>query len=163
MTGSAKEGVLYMSANEKQVGGKHYKSGYEHWDLAVAIPLGYLEGTTTKYISRWRKKGGMQDLEKALHYLDKLIEVTFYNVNRVLGRLEIKVEVNRFAHINNLSILEEEYIFMLCTYETRIDLETARLTLLDMIEGEELRRNSLIRPEPNYPGTPEDGGHHAQE
>ena len=61
--------------NSRQIGGDHYKTSYEHWDLAVNIPLGYLEGCATKYVARWRKKDGLKDLQKALHYLDKLIEV----------------------------------------------------------------------------------------
>ena len=33
------------------------------------------EGCAIKYLSRWREKGGLQDLKKARHYLDKLIEM----------------------------------------------------------------------------------------
>lgn len=64
-----------MSANDRQVGGTHYKLGRQHWDY-VQRSLGgrYLEGTITKYIARWRKKNGVEDLNKALHYLEKLIE-----------------------------------------------------------------------------------------
>lgn len=61
-------------ANKYQVGGDHYNSEYKHWDWAVECGLNYLEGTVTKYLPRWRKKGGVQDLEKSYHYLVKLIE-----------------------------------------------------------------------------------------
>jgi hypothetical protein len=37
--------------------------------------MGYLEGNVIKYISRWRKKNGMADLEKAKHYIDLLIQL----------------------------------------------------------------------------------------
>ena len=37
--------------------------------------LGYLEGTAVKYVSRWRAKGGIQDLEKAVHAIQYLIEL----------------------------------------------------------------------------------------
>jgi hypothetical protein len=37
--------------------------------------MGYLEGNVVKYISRWRKKNGMADLEKARHYIDLLIQL----------------------------------------------------------------------------------------
>jgi len=37
--------------------------------------LGYLEGNVVKYVSRWKDKGGLEDLKKAQHYLTKLIEV----------------------------------------------------------------------------------------
>jgi hypothetical protein len=41
--------------------------------------LGYLDGNAVKYLSRWRHKGGVQDLKKARHYIDKLIEVEEFN------------------------------------------------------------------------------------
>jgi len=63
-----------MKANEKQVGGNHYQNQYQHWDWVGDNKLSYLEGCATKYIVRWRDKGGVQDLEKAVHYIEKLIE-----------------------------------------------------------------------------------------
>ena len=66
-----------MSANDSQVGGNHYKGkAIQPWDYIVANNLGYLEGNVVKYISRWREKGGIDDLRKVLHYTQKLIEVT---------------------------------------------------------------------------------------
>jgi hypothetical protein len=66
-----------MAANETQVGGAHYKQHtYETWDVILDWKLGYLDGNAVKYLSRWRHKGGVQDLKKARHYIDKLIEVT---------------------------------------------------------------------------------------
>ncbi|MEQ1572795.1 MAG: DUF3310 domain-containing protein [Vicinamibacterales bacterium] len=64
-----------MSANEKQVAGNHYKATIEHWDYVVANKLNYFEGQITKYVTRCRKKSGMQDLEKAKHFLEKYMEV----------------------------------------------------------------------------------------
>jgi hypothetical protein len=45
------------------------------WDYIIANNLNYLEGNVVKYVSRWRQKGGVEDLRKAKHYLEKLIEV----------------------------------------------------------------------------------------
>jgi hypothetical protein len=65
-----------MKANESQVGGEHYKAkAIQPWDYITSNNLGYLEGNIIKYVSRWKDKGGIQDLEKARHYLDKLIEI----------------------------------------------------------------------------------------
>lgn len=139
-----------MSANDKKI--KHYASEYQHWDLAVIIPLGYLEGCSTKYVARWRKKGGVDDLHKALHYLDKLMETYPHNPIRKLSRSEVHYEVSRFSVANGLSIVEEEFIFLLSSYKHDDDLRTARLVLEDIID---------LAHEPNRPGTPEDGGHHA--
>ena len=63
-----------MSANEVQVGGTHYRSAYQHWDFVIDADLNYFTGQITKYISRWRKKNGTQDLEKAQHFARKYAE-----------------------------------------------------------------------------------------
>ena len=63
-------------ANETQVGGSHYKhSSYEHWDWAWDAGLDSFQYPITKYVARWKRKGGIEDLEKAEHYLVKYIEV----------------------------------------------------------------------------------------
>jgi len=65
-----------MSADDKQVGGGHYKiGGVEHWTVCSGMGIGYLESCATKYLMRWRKKAGLQDLEKAEHFLEKLLEM----------------------------------------------------------------------------------------
>lgn len=65
-----------MSANSHQVGGTHYaKHTIQPWDYITANNLGYLEGNIVKYISRWRDKGGIDDLRKVIHYTEKLIEL----------------------------------------------------------------------------------------
>jgi hypothetical protein len=47
----------------------------QHWDYVLANNIPYLEAQIIKYLTRWRKKNGFQDLEKAQHFLSKLIEV----------------------------------------------------------------------------------------
>jgi hypothetical protein len=67
-----------MSANDRQVGGSHYKGDgerVEHWDIVAQWNLDYFQGQITKYVMRWRSKGGIQDLEKAQHFLEKYIEL----------------------------------------------------------------------------------------
>lgn len=64
-----------MAANDKQVDGSHYKAPIECWDYILANNIGYLEGTAIKYLTRWRKKGGLNDIKKAIHFLEKLVEV----------------------------------------------------------------------------------------
>lgn len=71
-----------MSANDEQVGGTHYKDmGIQSWDfmrecMSAEAFSGYLQGCCIKYLSRFQRKGGVEDLRKARHYLDKLIEVS---------------------------------------------------------------------------------------
>ena len=65
-----------MSANNTQVGGSHYKSKViQPWDFIVYNELGFLEGNIVKYVARYKQKNGVDDLKKARHYLDKLIEI----------------------------------------------------------------------------------------
>lgn len=65
-----------MTANDVQVGGSHYKGkSIQPWDYIAANDIGYFEGNIVKYVSRWKDKGGVDDLKKARHYLDKLIEL----------------------------------------------------------------------------------------
>ena len=65
-----------MSANEEQVGGSHYKKGgEEHWDRAWRLKYDPFQYIITKWIERWRDKGGLQDLYKARHAIQKYIEV----------------------------------------------------------------------------------------
>lgn len=128
-----------MGANELQVGGEHYRTEYQHWDLALAVPLSYLVGCSTKYVTRWRRKAGLQDLQKGLHYLNKQIENAGWDVPRRLNRSEIDREVWAFAEANQLSVIERAYVQALCTWNEVRDLEAAReLLFLLMDEAEAL-------------------------
>lgn len=65
-----------MSANDKQIGGSHYKKGgEEHWDRAARLDYDPFQYIITKWIERWRDKGGIEDLRKAHHAIEKYIEV----------------------------------------------------------------------------------------
>lgn len=63
------------SALDVQEGGGHYKSkGIQPVEYAYRNNLGFIESNVVKYVSRWKEKNGIQDLKKARHYLDILIE-----------------------------------------------------------------------------------------
>lgn len=64
-----------MSSLNIQVGGNHYKEmPIQPIEYIMKNNIGFMEGNAIKYISRWRSKGGVEDLKKARHYLDMLIE-----------------------------------------------------------------------------------------
>ena len=64
-----------MSANDKQVGGSHYMSkGIQPIEYILANQLEFCEGNIVKYATRWKDKGGVEDLRKIKHYCDFLIE-----------------------------------------------------------------------------------------
>ena len=64
-----------MSAYKKQIGGKHYiKYKIQPSKFVVENRLLYPEGCVIKYVIRHQDKGGKQDLEKAKHMIDMIIE-----------------------------------------------------------------------------------------
>ena len=66
---------MTTEANSRQIGGNHYKRHkVQVWDAILTWGLGFLDGNVVKYVVRYRDKGGIEDLEKAKHYLEKLIE-----------------------------------------------------------------------------------------
>ncbi len=65
-----------MSAMESQVGGSHYKDmAIQPVEFLHKNDIGYMEGCAIKYLCRWRSKGGIEDLEKAKHFIELLIEM----------------------------------------------------------------------------------------
>ena len=52
----------------------HYRTDIQPIEYIVANNMGFCEGNVVKYISRWEMKGGIEDLEKAKHYIEMLIE-----------------------------------------------------------------------------------------
>lgn len=74
-TNGTGSGVLNMRNKEIQVGGKHYREmKIQPIEYITQNKLSYSEGNVIKYVSRWRKKGGVEDLRKAKHYIEMLIE-----------------------------------------------------------------------------------------
>ena len=113
-----------MTANERQEYGDHYHTSFQHWDLVEAHRLGYLEGCATKYITRWRKKNGLQDLDKAAHYLEKLAELHLAGKREPSGWAS-GAEVFKYAQANDLLVSEEEFIRLLCQWESITELTAA--------------------------------------
>lgn len=63
-----------MDPNDRQVAGTHYHNGGEqHWDRVQRLGLDYMQAQITKYVERAWKKNGLEDLEKAHHFLEKYI------------------------------------------------------------------------------------------
>jgi hypothetical protein len=120
---------MSKTANERQVGGSHYAAGLQHWDLIERYGLGYLEGCATKYLTRWRKKNGVQDLEKAGHYTQKLLELAKEKVRPPRGCVPEDVLV-RFFEANECGHMERIIIGRLCTWARPADLDRS-LTLLE--------------------------------
>lgn len=65
-----------MSSMSEQVGGKHYKGlAIQPVEYIHKNGIGFCEGSAIKYLTRWRDKGGVEDLKKSRHFIDLLIEM----------------------------------------------------------------------------------------
>jgi hypothetical protein len=64
------------NANDREIGGNHYKTmPIEHWDLVEIFKWDYHSARAIAYLMRWQDKGGIEDLEKAIHFIQKRIEL----------------------------------------------------------------------------------------
>lgn len=64
-----------IKASERQVGGSHYKDlPIQPGEYIRKNGIGWYEGNAIKYITRHKQKGGKQDIEKAIHYLELVLE-----------------------------------------------------------------------------------------
>ena len=116
-----------------QEGGDHYQALYQHWDWVTDCQIGYLPGNATKYISRWRKKGGIQDLRKASTYLEKMRTILFdrpeYTFNHGSDRA-IEQRTEFFIRKSDMSDVENQLCRMLVKKDinlSRIDIALAML------------------------------------
>lgn len=148
------------TANDRQVGGCHYavkKSAPQHWDIITNHGIDYLRGCATKYVSRARQKGGRQDLEKALHYLEKRVEVLSGKIPCGHNTFTVPLmTIIDWAEGASLTIQEMK----ICTQILSLNNEREAIAgVSDMIRS--LYPDPKPEPE-DRAGTPEDGGHHAR-
>lgn len=120
------------SANNRQVGGSHYAAGLQHWDLIERNGIGYLEGCATKYVTRARKKNGRQDILKAQHYVQKLIELYDERVRLPRG-VAPSPALQEFVEANRLTPLEMAIVVRLCGWNCRGHLEMVQKDLRDLL------------------------------
>lgn len=117
-----------VTANERQVGGEHYKgTDYQHWDWVNEVNLHYLPATASKYVTRHRRKNGAEDLGKAVHYIDKAEEC------KITGSMvflpQRMAAFWRFALENRLTTVEA----MICWYLQEGEWEEARLAVSELL------------------------------
>lgn len=125
-----------------QVGGDHYTSEYQHWDYVVDSGMGYLEGSATAYVTRYRKKNGIEDLKKALTYLNKL-EQCYQRGQlkrfRLSGdrRVYLYRQHEKFETCNKLTPQESLFVQLLVLWDNVGDLRAARDVLLKLMDAAE--------------------------
>ena len=68
------------SANDIQHGGTHYQTApVQHWDFVKMHNIPYMEACVIKYVMRHKSKNGLEDLKKAQHFIQKIIEQEYSN------------------------------------------------------------------------------------
>lgn len=139
-----------MNANDTQVGGDHYRTEYQHWDLATDLNLGYFEGQITKYVTRWRSKNGVQDLEKAKHFTQKLIEGLLakkLRPNPPPSNVSLPLMLYHFNRANRLWMQEEDIVRIVCGWRSLHDLQEVTRRIDAMISYSKNRDVNAVRHE----------------
>ena len=66
-----------MKPLERQEGGDHYDLPIQPLEYIHANQLGYIEGNIIKYATRHKKKNGVEDIKKIIHYCELLLELEY--------------------------------------------------------------------------------------
>lgn len=119
-----------MSATDKQIGGTHYKTAIQPVQYIHANNLNFFEGNVIKYITRHRSKGGKADLEKAIHYIEMLMEFEYKEEQKhevepfiIDGLLEFNEEMQTLqVNIPDDTVIEKGIIIDGVTYPLNPDL-----------------------------------------
>jgi hypothetical protein len=91
----------------------------------------YLESQVSKYLTRWRKKNGLQDLEKAQHFLLKLIEAAATRAVLPVTKLPPRWldSMDTYAIANDLDVDQKAIICTVHTWTSTTELHSIRLRL----------------------------------
>lgn len=132
-----------IDVNKKQVGGTHYNQvTVQHWDLVLLNRLPYLEAQITKYVTRWKKKHGAQDVEKSIHYLEKLqasIESGLLPLptptltSASSPRIVPPVQFDEFVAENGIGDIEKTVFTLLLTYTSLDELHRVGVLLQHLL------------------------------
>lgn len=129
-----------MNANERQVGGEHYRTkegGVQHWDYCVRANVPNLEYAASKYLTRWRKKNGLEDLRKPLHYIEKRIESLNLGAGVLRGANKVHLMFAEFVRDNEIPPTEVGIIDLVMHWKNKAHLLNAREMLKRLIAEEE--------------------------
>lgn len=123
----------------KQVGGDHYEQmAVEPFEIAETMQLTPMQFTVLKYVSRWRRKNGVEDLRKAIHTCwgahEYYCNMTApYRAERPTDKLMIRM----YCAVNGMG--ENELVVLTCVVTNRFTAAVVRLE--GMIEGEEATKS----------------------
>jgi hypothetical protein len=161
--------AVQPKANEIQYGGEHYRTEYQHWDFLIDLGYGpsYFIGCATKYLSRYLKKNGLEDLNKAKHFVQKLYEALDADPRSVAMELTNKLSTTHrielfkmFNEANHLTDKQRSAIGGIISAKSKEDLAAVMVIINDMItEFQNPNTAPVFLPDdPNaHPGFREEG------
>tara|TARA_R100000700_G_scaffold10439_6_gene15264 strand:+ start:4661 stop:4942 length:282 start_codon:yes stop_codon:yes gene_type:complete len=76
-----------MKPSDRQEGGEHYDMPIQPVEFCVKNKIPYIEGNVIKYVCRHRKKNGVMDILKAIHYLELILQYEYNESNILQDRL----------------------------------------------------------------------------
>ena len=120
--------------NNMQVGGVHYQAlEYQHWDMVIDCGMHYIPAVAIKYISRWRVKGGEEDLLKAKHCTEKALdnERQIDNIHGITSTSPVVKFIKQFKH-------ESDKLAMAALANMRYEIA---LTIIDSLLAEATLNN----------------------
>ncbi len=123
--------------NEKQVGGDHYKGAvFQPWDWDK-YGVGGHEWVAIKYITRFRKKLGKQDLDKAQHYIEKLASEFVINGRQNRARMrpitELKNAMSEFSIQNCLDARQHSAVWNIVNWHNELSFKLILVCIADLI------------------------------
>ena len=139
-----------MRASDRQVGGNHYEAEVQHWDYAVRSETPNLEYAASKYVARWRNKNGVQDLEKAIHYLEKRIESVNLHIGTMKGGIYLPLMFGEFTSSTNCTVEEAAILYSIMHWTKVSELQTAIARIRILIQQAQEEETQAAEPGPGY-------------
>ena len=125
--------AIQHSAFDEQVGGSHYKSmPYQPICLIGMLELDFFQGNVVKYVTRYKLKDGVRDLEKAKHYCQMAMELEKKPAPDAVYLSEAIDDVWDFVRQNNL----DYEVYMILMHVVRRYWEEAEQAIDELINKE---------------------------
>lgn len=120
----------YSSALSQQIGGSHYKMmPFQPICLIGMLDLDFCQGNVVKYVSRYKLKDGVRDLEKAKHYCQMAMELEKKPAPDAVYLSEAIDDVWDFVRQNNL----DYEVYMILMHVVRRHWEEAEQAIDELI------------------------------
>lgn len=100
-----------MSALDTQEGGSHYKNlAIQPVEFITRNGIGFLEGNAIKYLVRHHHKGGAEDIRKAMHYCQMILELTYGAPQEVAVQEQIRLDREIVQQLRRELFRAESYV-----------------------------------------------------